>query len=430
MSSGANIKLFYAACCSPQISAAQSRSWIKLADADGLNEDMIKKIFQGELKGGQVHQEYYFDVARKLTEAISQGLKVKGMGVDNPKTRAFEKFKSNIYAFSAAKSLTVLQEYSAALRDEKGEARSYSAFRNAAIPIGKQFNDDHLRTEFNSAGAKAQMSAKWDRLKKYDMLEYRTVGDSKVRKTHAALDGTVLPSDHPLWAKIYPPNDWGCRCTVIPAQGAAQTNLESAQQYANSPALKPYFRTHVGIEHVAFNEELHPYFERVKQFKSSITKQVELLAEENYNMPSVEKAVSGKGLPDLNFVQDKTQAQQQWAAAGKTVKAADGVEWNIGDRWDHVVEHHAADDRWKYINNTRDILENADEVWMSKEKLPDGTVGTFKRYVKYYKGQPMVMSYPVDRPDQWTMYAADIDSTGKYKKMRDSVRRGVLVHRK
>lgn len=395
-----------------------------------INDDFIKKVFDGALKDGQVHDGYYFDVAGKLTEAISKGLKIKGLTTDSPQTKMFEKFRNNIYAFSAAKSLTLLQEYNKALVDEGGNRRSFGAFKNAAIPVGEQFNNDHLRTEYNSATAKAQMGAKWDRLKGYDMLEYRTVGDNKVRKKHAELHGLRLPPDHPLWRKIYPPNDWGCRCTVIPAQGQAETNSEIAKQYADSPALKPYFRQNSGIEHVAFNEDQHPYFAKLKQFKTGLLKQVELMAEENYAMQPVEKIVARHGLPVMKTASTKEEALQQWSEAPRKATSVDGIQWDLKDRWGHVVDHNSGDERWKYINNVTDVLQGADEVWTSNEANPDGSVSSYKRYVKYYKGQPVVFSYPVDRPDDWTMYQADLASSGKFEKMRKDVRRGVLIYRK
>lgn len=46
-------------------------------------------------------------------------------------------------------------------------------------------------------------------------FEYNTVGDDRVRPNHAAMDGLVLPKDHPLWNSIMPPNGWNCRCTVL-----------------------------------------------------------------------------------------------------------------------------------------------------------------------------------------------------------------------
>lgn len=102
--------MFYKQCCSQE--TEELPGWIKLSDSG--NEDFIKQIFNNELKGDQIHQGYYFDVAKKLTEAIATGMKIKSLGVNDPKTKLFEKFKNNVYAFSAAKSLTVMQEYSRA----------------------------------------------------------------------------------------------------------------------------------------------------------------------------------------------------------------------------------------------------------------------------------------------------------------------------
>lgn len=45
--------------------------------------------------------------------------------------------------------------------------------------------------------------------------KYVTVGDVRVRPEHRGLDGTILPKNHPLWNTIFPPNGYGCRCTVI-----------------------------------------------------------------------------------------------------------------------------------------------------------------------------------------------------------------------
>lgn len=45
--------------------------------------------------------------------------------------------------------------------------------------------------------------------------EYCTIGDDRVRPSHAALDGLRLPKEDPRWREIMPPNGYNCRCSVV-----------------------------------------------------------------------------------------------------------------------------------------------------------------------------------------------------------------------
>lgn len=45
--------------------------------------------------------------------------------------------------------------------------------------------------------------------------QYLSTGDGKVRASHAALHGVILPARHDFWTKHTPPWEWNCRCQVV-----------------------------------------------------------------------------------------------------------------------------------------------------------------------------------------------------------------------
>lgn len=44
-------------------------------------------------------------------------------------------------------------------------------------------------------------------------MQFLTVGDERVRKAHAALDGFTAPRNDPIRRRLRPPLSHGCRCT-------------------------------------------------------------------------------------------------------------------------------------------------------------------------------------------------------------------------
>jgi SPP1 gp7 family putative phage head morphogenesis protein len=78
-----------------------------------------------------------------------------------------------------------------------------------------------LEAIFRTQTQIAYNAGRWDALQDeaiQDVLwgyEYATVGDDRVRDSHAELDGTRAPKDDPIWTTIWPPNGWNCRCTTI-----------------------------------------------------------------------------------------------------------------------------------------------------------------------------------------------------------------------
>ncbi len=64
-------------------------------------------------------------------------------------------------------------------------------------------------------------------------LQYLTMEDERVRDTHAALDGVVLPKDDPFWEKHYPPWEWNCRCMCRPMNPDMVDETKAADENRN-----------------------------------------------------------------------------------------------------------------------------------------------------------------------------------------------------
>lgn len=84
------------------------------------------------------------------------------------------------------------------------------------------------RTNIDVAYASGHYKAMMDNIKDRPYWMYNAVLDSNTRPSHRALHGKVFRADDPIWDKIYPPNDWNCRCSVIPLdlQDLEEMNLK------------------------------------------------------------------------------------------------------------------------------------------------------------------------------------------------------------
>ncbi len=75
-----------------------------------------------------------------------------------------------------------------------------------------------LRTIYQTNVQTAYMAGRYRRLvddaQSRPYWRYVAVMDGRTRPEHAALNGRVWRWDDPVWAVIFPPNGWGCRCRV------------------------------------------------------------------------------------------------------------------------------------------------------------------------------------------------------------------------
>lgn len=160
------------------------------------------------------------------------------------------------YVFSGLKTFHELNEAFPSLLDENGNRKTFERFLNDVRKIDETYNSNYLRAEFNFVQASAEMAAKWERFMQDGdryYLQYRTAGDAKVRPTHAEMAGITLPASDPFWEEFYPPNGWGCRCSVVQVRKSKYPPTDHEEAMARGKSAlevdkKGMFRFNAGME--------------------------------------------------------------------------------------------------------------------------------------------------------------------------------------
>ena len=147
---------------------------------------------------------------------------------------------SRAFAVAGVQRLDILQVFQDEIGAAVREGRSLADFRagvrarlvqkgwwgNIAITdpaTGEdritRFDDARLQLIFDVNMRQSQAAGRWQRIERgarlFPFVMYRTMRDERVRASHRAWDGLVLPVDHPFWRTHYPPNGWRCRCTAF-----------------------------------------------------------------------------------------------------------------------------------------------------------------------------------------------------------------------
>ncbi|GAN14116.1 hypothetical protein I6G65_16100 [Sphingomonas paucimobilis] len=122
-----------------------------------------------------------------------------------------------------------LEQWKAGLIPELKKAGWWGMVENEALtgttdPV--YVGGRRLRTIYDTNLRISRAAGRWKRIQEMKdvrpYLMYVSIGDNRTRPLHRRWGGNdpafpfriILPVDHPAWAVFYPPNDWGCRCTV------------------------------------------------------------------------------------------------------------------------------------------------------------------------------------------------------------------------
>lgn len=396
---------------------------------DNIYEDIARKLLNDQLQKGTIPDSLYFETATRLMGGINKGLEGTSFNFDDKRNILKSYLTRNIYHFSAAKSLTELLEYRNMMYDKKTkEILSFSEFKRRLNEKGKLFSEVWLKTEYDTALQSSIMAMKWETINA-EYLEYRTVGDNRVRPDHALLDKKTYPKEHPFWNKAYPPLAYNCRCTVIPgiAKNYKPEMSDEDERYAGGLVKDTIFDQNVGKTRLAFDDN-HPYYVNLPD------KVLKELNYKNYGLPTIESIYDKWELNPIEVLNTMDDYEAYWNAMlntnkgisltdpiGQTILFPDYDLTKTGRPKDnfkqHIISRKNDPDRYKLIPNISDIIKRPDEIW---SVYRGGIKPLTTHYVKYYEGKTLLVI--ADENKAKTMF--DLTKTG-YK-----TRQGLLLYRK
>jgi SPP1 gp7 family putative phage head morphogenesis protein len=169
---------------------------------------------KGKNPAGALYQMLYSRLYNGVIDGFSKKRQITQMTYDRPDPRFLTMYRLNIARFSAAKTVAAAKQFN----QLKNKHLYFDDFKKAVDKLGLQYNGQHLQTEYEFAVAAGQMGGLWldlqDTKAIFPYVKYRTVGDSRVRPPHAAIDGLFFLIGSPELDTIYPPNGWKCRCDL------------------------------------------------------------------------------------------------------------------------------------------------------------------------------------------------------------------------
>lgn len=139
-----------------------------------------------------------------------------------------------VFTVAGATSTDLVRDMHAAVTDAITKGSTLSQFRKNFDRIVQQHGWTYKGKRgwrsaviFNTNMRSAHMAGRWKQLvanqAQRPYLQYRTAGDSRVRPQHRQWNGLIYLLSDAFWQTHYPPNGWGCRCTVR-AYGESEMN--------------------------------------------------------------------------------------------------------------------------------------------------------------------------------------------------------------
>lgn len=231
-------------------------------------DDAIKSIHDngkyetkllGEKSGEKLILENYKVLHKALQNGISSYKETSNIKteIDPNVTRALE---INAFNFAGWKAAKTMSEAGITLIGDDGNIKPFNVFKKEAGDVFKK-QGLNLIAEYQHASQASEMAAYWSDIEKdgdrYN-LQYRTMGDNKVRKAHQELNEVTLPPSDAFWNSYYPPNGWGCRCNVVQVRKSKYKTSDSKHAIAIGDKMTENTRDKIWRNNLGKEKRLFP----------------------------------------------------------------------------------------------------------------------------------------------------------------------------
>ncbi|MGH8087103.1 MAG: PBECR2 nuclease fold domain-containing protein, partial [Stenotrophomonas sp.] len=230
------------------------------------------------------------------------------------------------------------------------------------------------------------MAGRWETLRRFPYLRYRHNTVRNPREHHRAWDGLILASTDPWWETNYPPNGWGCRCSVI---GVSEAKLRAdglrpgqapAPVEGDPPAEWAY---HVGHA----NNGAHIADAVLAKDAGAKWSELPGRSAAESGRPAQVPLDTAIAQPLPSGIRDPQRVREVWRELyGETSTLRDPS----GDQvllTDQVIEHwlekpSRLDGREKYLPLLAETIQAPFEIWANFAQNDAGQVGLRRYYVK------------------------------------------------
>lgn len=253
-------------------------------------EALINDVYSGVVTRDNLPVDLYEDIKRRLNKGVFEGFggSYENFSEDTTEGLIMSGFEKNIAVFSGAKTFQQVNDMSNFLF-AGSEKLPFSEFKKHANEIFDTYNDNWLKTEYNTAISQASSGRQWNDIKNqadiFPLIKFITVGDGRVRDSHKGFDNIVKPIGDPFWKKYFPPLDWNCRCTSEQLEEGDEPITDIKGR--DLPEVPKLFQMNAGEDKIIFDESVHPYFKVDQRYKVAL--------KNNFDLPFVPE-VKPKGV--------------------------------------------------------------------------------------------------------------------------------------